>query len=247
MIFNEFEIDWYQLNVPNPHSSFASAKARILYEKELMVLRFFGETIEYREKFEGVVRLKLTTEEQEVNGTLIISDLDTKNDAFTYRLNGRFLDDSWQDFEGQWEDNQRLYNVTISYVGADNHLKIEYPPLESSQLPSAIEPIITDTQIKLLEVNLNDDKEIFDEEIKPVVSNNINAIPRINIESSADGRFIRHRATRSDARVRSIQRKMELHFGLPEGSVKLCKPDRSIIHPSAKIRTLRGFWEDRDY
>ncbi|MFO1411898.1 MAG: hypothetical protein U1F13_06795 [Acinetobacter parvus] len=49
----------------------------------------------------------------------------------------------------------------------------------------------------------------------------------------------RQRATRSDARVRTIQRKIELYYGLPQGSVRLVNPDRPIIHPSAKIRTLR--------
>ena len=52
----------------------------------------------------------------------------------------------------------------------------------------------------------------------------------------------RQRATRSDARVRTIQRKIELYYGLPQGSVRLVNPDRSIIHPSAKIRTLRERW-----
>ena len=53
---------------------------------------------------------------------------------------------------------------------------------------------------------------------------------------------IRQRAARSDARVRKIQRSIELYYGLPQGSVKLVNPDKSIIHPSAKIGTLRGRW-----
>ncbi|WP_205680640.1 hypothetical protein [Acinetobacter haemolyticus] len=52
----------------------------------------------------------------------------------------------------------------------------------------------------------------------------------------------RKRATRSDARVRTVQRSIELYYGLPEGSVRLVNPDRSIIHPSAKIGTLRERW-----
>ena len=52
----------------------------------------------------------------------------------------------------------------------------------------------------------------------------------------------RKRATRSDARVRTVQRSIELYYGLPEGSVRLVNPDRNIIHPSAKIRTLRERW-----
>ena len=53
---------------------------------------------------------------------------------------------------------------------------------------------------------------------------------------------MRQRAARSDARVRKIQRSIELYYGLPQGSVKLVNPDKSIIHPSAKIGTLRGRW-----
>lgn len=53
---------------------------------------------------------------------------------------------------------------------------------------------------------------------------------------------MRQRAARSDARVRKIQRSIELYYGLPQGSVKLINPDKSIIHPSAKIGTLRERW-----
>ena len=47
------------------------------------------------------------------------------------------------------------------------------------------------------------------------------------------------RATRSDVWVRTVQRSIELYYSLPEGSVRL---DRSIIHPSEKIRMLRERW-----
>lgn len=57
---------------------------------------------------------------------------------------------------------------------------------------------------------------------------------------------MRQRAARSDARVRKIQRSIELYYGLPQGSVKLVNPDKSIIHPSAKIGTLRGRWMTED-
>jgi len=53
---------------------------------------------------------------------------------------------------------------------------------------------------------------------------------------------MRQRAARSDARVRKIQRSMELYYGLPQGSVRLVNPDRTLIHPSAKIGTLRDRW-----
>ncbi|UUS58471.1 MULTISPECIES: hypothetical protein [unclassified Acinetobacter] len=57
---------------------------------------------------------------------------------------------------------------------------------------------------------------------------------------------MRQRAARSDARVRKIQRSIELYYGLPQGSVRLVNPDKSIIHPSAKIGTLRGRWISED-
>ena len=44
---------------------------------------------------------------------------------------------------------------------------------------------------------------------------------------------MRQRATRSDARVRKIQRSIELYYGLPQGSVRLVNPDKTLIHPSA--------------
>lgn len=53
---------------------------------------------------------------------------------------------------------------------------------------------------------------------------------------------MRQRATRSDARVRKIQRSIELYYGLPQGSVRLVNPDKTLIHPSAKIGTLRDRW-----
>lgn len=53
---------------------------------------------------------------------------------------------------------------------------------------------------------------------------------------------MRQRAARSDARVRKIQRSIELYYGLPQGSVRLVNPDKTLIHPSAKIGTLRDRW-----
>lgn len=67
----------------------------------------------------------------------------------------------------------------------------------------------------------------------------INITKKKNIERQG---AMRQRAARSDARVRKIQRSIELYYGLPQGSVKLINPDKSIIHPSAKIGTLRERW-----
>jgi len=51
------------------------------------------------------------------------------------------------------------------------------------------------------------------------------------------------RAARRDARVDTITRTIEQDFGLPEGSVKLCRPNGSPIRADALIRTLRKYWE----
>ena len=51
------------------------------------------------------------------------------------------------------------------------------------------------------------------------------------------------RAAQGNARVDTIQRTIEEGFVLPEGSVKLCKPDGSIMRANARIRTLRKYWK----
>lgn len=53
----------------------------------------------------------------------------------------------------------------------------------------------------------------------------------------------RFRAARSDASVGSITRKIERVFGLPEGSVALCGPDRKALRRDARIGTLRRRWD----
>ncbi|UXI03025.1 hypothetical protein [Photobacterium sp. TY1-4] len=56
--------------------------------------------------------------------------------------------------------------------------------------------------------------------------------------------YIRYRAARSDARVGSIRRTIEEVFGLPEGSVALCGPDKRSLRADARIGTLRKRWEE---
>lgn len=53
----------------------------------------------------------------------------------------------------------------------------------------------------------------------------------------------RFRAARSDASVGSITRQIERVFGLPEGSVALCGPDRKALRRDARIATLRRRWD----
>ncbi len=54
---------------------------------------------------------------------------------------------------------------------------------------------------------------------------------------------VRFRAARSDTTVGVIRAKMEKIFGLPEGSVALCDPDRNHMRSDAKIGTLRNRWD----
>jgi hypothetical protein len=53
----------------------------------------------------------------------------------------------------------------------------------------------------------------------------------------------RFRAARNDASVGTIRKKIEEIFGLPEGSVALCDPDKKALRGDATIATLRKRWE----
>lgn len=54
---------------------------------------------------------------------------------------------------------------------------------------------------------------------------------------------IRYRAARADAKIGSIRRTIEKKFGLPEGSVALCGPNKKALRADATIATLRKRWE----
>ena len=49
---------------------------------------------------------------------------------------------------------------------------------------------------------------------------------------------------RADAKVSTIRREIERVFGLPEGSVALCGPDKKRLKGNALIKTLRRRWEE---
>lgn len=53
----------------------------------------------------------------------------------------------------------------------------------------------------------------------------------------------RYRAARADAKVGTIRRTIEEIFGLPEGSVALCGPNKQALRADATIATLRKRWE----
>jgi hypothetical protein len=53
----------------------------------------------------------------------------------------------------------------------------------------------------------------------------------------------RFRVARADASIGTIRKKIEEVFGLPEGSVALCGPDKKGLRGDATIATLRKRWE----
>lgn len=53
----------------------------------------------------------------------------------------------------------------------------------------------------------------------------------------------RFRVARADASIGTIRKKIEEVFGLPEGSVALCGPDKKGLRADATIATLRKRWE----
>ncbi|OTH01024.1 hypothetical protein [Acinetobacter sp. ANC 4973] len=103
---------------------------------------------------------------------------------------------------------------------------------ESYKFDALLEPIEKGT----VNIETIDEMDIVEDSNKP---RSDNAQAR-NISERQGA--MRQRAARSDARVRKIQRSMELYYGLPQGSVRLVNPDKTLIHPSAKIGTLRDRW-----
>ena len=191
-------------------------------DDEIFIL-FEGKINGYGRVQSGRIVLKMTTEFQVVHGVVEYHDEHGDFDL-NYVLEGNFEDDSYEMFSGSWREEGHNYQFDIL-------LELEERDLSSlaTELP-------------------NDESIIVDEEIhneQTLVENSEDS--NLNNEESGQASYLRvganrQRATRSDARVRTIQRKIELYYGLPQGSVRLVNPDRSIIHPSAKIRTLRERW-----
>jgi hypothetical protein len=191
-------------------------------DNEIFIL-FEGKINGYGRVQSGRIVLKMTTEFQVVHGVVEYHDEHGDFDL-NYVLEGNFEDDSYEMFSGSWREEGHNYQFDIL-------LELDERDLSSlaTELP-------------------NDESIIVDEEIhneQTLVENSEDS--NLNNEESGQASYLRvganrQRATRSDARVRTIQRKIELYYGLPQGSVRLVNPDRSIIHPSAKIRTLRERW-----
>ena len=62
-------------------------------------------------------------------------------------------------------------------------------------------------------------------------------------EPTSRGVPSRRRSARSDASIGSIIRSIENVYGLPEGSVQLCGPNKRTLRRDAKIGTLRRRWD----
>lgn len=171
----------------------------------------------------GRIVLKVTTEFQVVHG-IVEYYKDSRDFDSNYVLEGNFEDDSYEMFSGNWREDGFNYQFDIL---------LEF---DEKDLPTIVTELQSDESITN-EKTLND--QGFVEEL---VSSNLNVEENRQALSDLRAGANRQRATRSDARVRTIQRKIELYYGLPQGSVRLVNPDRSIIRPSAKIRTLRERW-----
>mgnify|MGYP001267642523 CR=1 FL=1 len=70
-----------------------------------------------------------------------------------------------------------------------------------------------------------------------------NATPEVEVETARLSNPSRFRVARADATIVTIRRTIEEVFGLPEGSVALCGPDKLALRGDATIATLRKRWE----
>ena len=192
-------------------------------DNEIFIL-FEGKINGYGRVQSGRIVLNMTTEFQVVHGVVEYYG-DNEDFKLDYILDGNFEDDSYEMFSGNWKEAGENYQFDILLE------------LEEKDLPSLAAELENDESMTV-------DEEIHNGQtfVEALDSPSLN-----NEESEQSLSYLRiganrQRATRSDARVRTIQRKIELYYGLPQGSVRLVNPDRSIIHPSAKIRTLRERW-----
>jgi hypothetical protein len=69
------------------------------------------------------------------------------------------------------------------------------------------------------------------------------AAPEVKVVTTKLSNPSRFRVARADATIVTIRRTIEEVFGLPEGSVALCGPDKRALRGDATIATLRKRWE----
>jgi len=92
------------------------------------------------------------------------------------------------------------------------------------------EPVLEDQSEKAIDEF--EVPQLFDE----MLINDLDEIEKIT-------KPLRVRAARKDASVGTVRKTIERIFGLPEGSVLLCGPDRVALRSDARIGTLRKRWE----
>ncbi|ESK53428.1 hypothetical protein [Acinetobacter tjernbergiae] len=190
-------------------------------DNEIFIL-FEGKINGYGLVQSGRIVLKMTTEFQVVHGAVEYHDESRYFDS-SYVLEGNFEDDSYEMFSGNWLEEGHNYQFDIL---------LEF---DERGLPSLATELERDESIAIdIDEEIHNDQDFVNSNLND--EENRQALGYLRADAN------RQRATRSDARVRTIQRKIELYYGLPQGSVRLVNPDRSIIHPSAKIRTLRERW-----
>lgn len=209
---------------------YPATQVKVTFRDSDVVILCEGKDSEYRSTFSGRIILALTLEEQVVQGTIQYKYENGTEETTEYRLVGAFEDDSFELFEGDWIEHDEHFQFDAL---------LERPVLEKMTEPESGEP--NSIEASLLKQDGDDSVEVessadFNKQYERDVEGTIKK-PYLNRHGAN-----RQRATRSDARVRTIQRKIELYYGLPQGSVRLVNPDRSIIHPSAKIQTLRERW-----
>ena len=194
-------------------------------DNEIFIL-FEGKINGYGRVQSGRIVLKKTTELQLVHGVVEYQD-GSGRFHLDYIIEGAFDDETYELFSGNWREADECYQFDVLLELEEQDLCVEEDS-NKDELPINQEETTTFTEEAVCLEELVEVEPNFEDE------QSLNNVPRLGSN--------RQRATRGDARVRTIQRKMELYYGLPEGSVKLINPDRSIIHPSAKIRTLRERW-----
>ena len=198
---------------------YPATQVKATFRESDVVILCEGKDSEYRSTFSGRIVLALTLEEQIVQGTIQYKYEDGSEETADYKLIGAFDDDSFELFEGDWIENDEHYRFDAL---------LERPVLEKTIQPDN---------------NSEHENNLGSIETSVSLEQHDN-----NVEETSKKPYLdrhganRRRAVRGDARVRTTQRSIELYYGLPEGSVRLVNPDRSIIHPSAKIKTVRARW-----
>lgn len=119
--FMNFDIDWQRLSKEDTFSSTAKAKATLT--KDQLILLFHRKDAEYGDEVSGSIILALHRNTQTIRGVFQVTQFG-KTIETPYELTGSFVEDSWQEFKGNWEEGDEIYE--FSALCAD---EIEEPTL----------------------------------------------------------------------------------------------------------------------